>query len=1112
MKQLFTFFMSFLMGFLVLQTSGELLASERLPLKETQVQNARFLINESFVNGIPDDWTVINANNDPHTWVGFAGDGYSNNFSASIRSWAFPHDDYLVTPQITVEEDMVLSLWAKSGNNFFLESISILVSTTGLEPEDFTIELEDIPELPDTWTQYSHFLTNHDEISVGDHVYIAVYCYSNNKFHPYVDDVMVFVPQPYSFTLLVPSGVSVDAGDSHDYTVTINNTGTSGDHFTPAIDGDGDWAYELFLDDGTTPVTESIFVESGSSVGFIVRVTIPEDIGLGQTDTENFTVTSAEGGKAVEVFSITTTGIGKVTSPFFDNFANASPPNFPNGWKRIVQTTGNGYVRTTTFTQPFSPPHHAELANGNDLEAEIILISPAITNDLNTLSLSFYAKRGFNPEVVIVGTIADPDDPATFTPYVTIEPTRDYLVYTVDFGGYEGDDERIAFKHGTTGNFRNIFIDNFAIGQAYTLTMEEPFGNGTVIPAPGDHPFTEGSEVTITAAADYTFLFDYWEVNGDFYSDEASTTIVIEDDITVRAFFEALDSYTLTMLAPEGNGSVTPEPGDYAYLEDDIVNLVATPDFGWVFSHWTGVVEDPDSPATTITMDDDHTVQAHFIEFEGLDLPWSEGFTGLPNGSIPANWARDAANWGVNNAGNAGGEAPEMRFNWNPSVSGEFYLYSPRIKTSGHDMLELSFKNFVDNFSGPGEYTLKVVAIADDVEYLIEEWVDPETIPAYEFEATLTAAEHGVGTDYFHIAWVFDGNSLDINWWNFDDILLQPIGDAGFTVTFDVTDADGFPVDDAVITLGDLVNEAGDYVFEGLAEGTYAYTVSSICYIDSTGEVTVGSNMLVEVALEMMPGDANGDGMINVLDAILVGNYYVGDSPEFICFDNADVNSDGVIDILDIIAIINIFQSGKVAPEGALVSETAHLYLHKDGIAIKSDGTLAGLQFEIASEVTSIKLDEALHGHELIYGHKNGMMRVMILSLDNSPIPAGLFNLVSFDETNFEIASARAGNLNAEDVPVLIYHDEVTGITDVSEFGFTVYPNPVADRLFVEFDNDSKARISLVNLHGQVVDEQHVAESGRVKLELNTRDLQSGVYVLQLNQNGNVISQKVIVQ
>ncbi len=121
MKQLFTFFMSFLMGFLVLQTSGELLASERLPLKETQVQNARFLINESFVNGIPDDWTVINANNDPHTWVGFEGDGYSNNFSASIRSWAFPHDDYLVTPHITVEEDMVLSLWAKSGSNFFLE-------------------------------------------------------------------------------------------------------------------------------------------------------------------------------------------------------------------------------------------------------------------------------------------------------------------------------------------------------------------------------------------------------------------------------------------------------------------------------------------------------------------------------------------------------------------------------------------------------------------------------------------------------------------------------------------------------------------------------------------------------------------------------------------------------------------------------------------------------------------------------------------------------------------------------------------------------------------------------------------------------------------------------
>ena len=131
-------------------------------------------------------------------------------------------------------------------------------------------------------------------------------------------------------------------------------------------------------------------------------------------------------------------------------------------------------------------------------------------------------------------------------------------------------------------------------------------------------------------------------------------------------------------------------------------------------------------------------------------------------------------------------------------------------------------------------------------------------------------------------------------------------------VTFDVLYADGTPVSDAVVTLGGITNEAGDYVFENLAAGTYAYTVSKLCYAEVVDEVTVNTDLLLEVTLNMSyhPGDANGDGSVNVLDVILMANYFAGNEPAAFCFENADVNGDGVINILDIITTINIFASG----------------------------------------------------------------------------------------------------------------------------------------------------------------------------------------------------------
>lgn len=60
----------------------------------------------------------------------------------------------------------------------------------------------------------------------------------------------------------------------------------------------------------------------------------------------------------------------------------------------------------------------------------------------------------------------------------------------------------------------------------------------------------------------------------------------------------------------------------------------------------------------------------------------------------------------------------------------------------------------------------------------------------------------------------------------------------------------------------------------------------------------------------LLTGDANGDGNVDVTDAVTIINAYLSNSSSGINVSVADVNKDGVIDITDAVAIINIYLNG----------------------------------------------------------------------------------------------------------------------------------------------------------------------------------------------------------
>ena len=55
-----------------------------------------------------------------------------------------------------------------------------------------------------------------------------------------------------------------------------------------------------------------------------------------------------------------------------------------------------------------------------------------------------------------------------------------------------------------------------------------------------------------------------------------------------------------------------------------------------------------------------------------------------------------------------------------------------------------------------------------------------------------------------------------------------------------------------------------------------------------------------------LPGDANGDGSVNVFDVTAMVNYILGSPSENFHFDAADVNGDKVVNVFDVTKVVNI--------------------------------------------------------------------------------------------------------------------------------------------------------------------------------------------------------------
>lgn len=158
------------------------------------------VIDESFENGIPEGWTVIDNDGVKDTWLSSDASGvpHTGTYGLAVDTYDSeapgPSDDWLITPQITVEEGMVASFWARSRSGSYPDAFKVWVSKGDATIENFTIMLLEEGTVPEPYTKYQYTLQENADINVGDQIYIAVQSVTEGSML-YLDDFRVGQPE-----------------------------------------------------------------------------------------------------------------------------------------------------------------------------------------------------------------------------------------------------------------------------------------------------------------------------------------------------------------------------------------------------------------------------------------------------------------------------------------------------------------------------------------------------------------------------------------------------------------------------------------------------------------------------------------------------------------------------------------------------------------------------------------------------------------------------------------------------------------------------------------------------------------------------------------------------
>ena len=451
-----------------------------------------------------------------------SNDGGASNTYTGTESRVYAFRDILVPDGVT---EMKLSFdWKAMGNNatneflrvYWLDPAVVNVSA-GSNPPSVGGVNYDLYGMPGYPTIGSHWLSQqntwqHEEMLIsatqfegmgnGDHIYRLYFHWRNTtgSSNPpaAVDNISLS-----AVTCATPLNVTVsNIGEN---TATVSWTGTADLFGVTIISDAGTQDYQTS--------TDTSIVLTGLNANTTYQVAVR---GFCGTDSSIIS-------QGVQF----TTACGAITSvPYFENFdtySSMNGSNFINCWYRHNDNASH-YVYVNAGSDSYS---------GGSLDfhytpscytmAVAPMIDPSIP--LNTLMVDGFTRIHLNGTAGVfeAGTMSDPNDPTTFTPYDTIEysATFTWLPFTVLFNNYTGNDHYIAFR-AMNGMDVSYLLDNLTIDEipacwhpvnpmvsnithdGATITWDGTAANYVIEYGPAGFTEGTGTTVNVTGATTYT--------------------------------------------------------------------------------------------------------------------------------------------------------------------------------------------------------------------------------------------------------------------------------------------------------------------------------------------------------------------------------------------------------------------------------------------------------------------------------------------------------------------------------------------------------------------------------------------------------------------------------
>ncbi|MGB1003600.1 MAG: fibronectin type III domain-containing protein, partial [Salibacteraceae bacterium] len=401
--------------------------------------------SESFTNAtvgeLPSCWTGLVEASNTFAYVRTTFSNFSSNTPPNYVRFSNSNDDdagiFLISPEITnfAAQSHRARFYARYGST---GNIDIVVGTIYDRTDSSTFVAVDTVTVSNTYAEYTVDFDTYTDTGL----YLAFRPVFTSTYRSvYMDDIIwESIPTcrfPKDLSAKFPTLTSVNLE------WTERNTATQWEvEYGPTgyFQGAGTKAIA-----GSNPFTVA-GLTAGADYDFYVRsICSPGDTSIWST---------------VGTFTMP---CGTVTS-FFEDFES-----YPSG-NTSMATCWNGVTYSLPTASPrsniisFSGPigtRHVQLSASSDVNSQVYLVSEPLSNvAAGTHRVRFFSRGSNDLQSVIVGAMGDVADTNTFTPIDTIALTNSYLEYVVDFDGFSGVGNYVAFKKMVTSEqYRVVYVD-----------------------------------------------------------------------------------------------------------------------------------------------------------------------------------------------------------------------------------------------------------------------------------------------------------------------------------------------------------------------------------------------------------------------------------------------------------------------------------------------------------------------------------------------------------------------------------------------------------------------------------------------------------------------------